>query len=237
MSSIFGMDMLNSIKNKYDNQVNKKNETEKTKKTIGNPELSEAASNYYEELKAKYGDAEFVLVSEDQKENATEIASRIQTDKSMVVVISEDEVEKMANDETVRAQNEQLIADAQTQFPEMQKQLAETGVDVKSFGMQINGDGTASYFAVVDKSIAAQKERIEANLEEKRAEKKADAKEAAAERLEGKHTGHKEDLTTVSASSMEDLISKIKDVMYEAKTDSVMTKQEKLVGQNFDFSL
>lgn len=222
MSSIFGMDMLNSIKNKYDNQVNKKNDAEKTKNTIGNPKLSETATNYYEELKAKYGDAEFVLVSEDQKGNATEIASRIQTDKSMVVVISEDEVEKMATDETVRSQNENLISDAQTQFPEMKKKLEETGATVESFGMQLNGDGTASYFAVVDKSIAAQKERIEENLEEKRAEKKAT---------------RKEDLTTITASSFDELIQKIKDTMYEAKADSVMTEQEKQVGQNFDFSL
>lgn len=230
MSSIFGMDMLHSLQNKYDNQVNKKHETEKTKNTIGNPKLTETASKYYEELKAKYGDAEFVLVSADQKESASDIASRIQTDKSMVVVISEDEVEKMATDEATRSQNEKLISDAQTQFPEMRKQLEETGVEVKSFGMQINGDGTASYFAVVDKSIAAQKERIETNLEEKRAEKKADAKEAA-------EKARKEDLTAVTASSFEELIQKIQDTVYEAKADSVMTEQEKVVGQNFDFSL
>ena len=222
MSSIFGMDMLNSLKDKYDNQVNKKSETTKTKNTIGNPKLSDTASKYYEELKAKYGDAEFVLVSEDQKANASDIASHINTDKSMVVVISEDEVEKMATDEAVRTQNEKLIADAQTQFPEMRKKLEETGATVESFGMQLNGDGTASYFAVVDKSMAAQKERIEENLEEKRAEKKA---------------ARKEDLTTVTASSFEELLQKIQDTMFEAKADTVMTDQEKQVGQKFDFSL
>ena len=44
----------------------------------------------------------------------------------------------------------------------------------------------------------------------------------------------KEDLTTVSASSMEELIKKIKDTLYEAKADMVMTEQEKMVGQHFD---
>jgi len=122
-------------------------------------------------------------------------------------------------------------------MPDLIEQLKESGTEVKAFGIEFNDDGTASYFAVVDKSIAAQKERIENNMAEKRAEKKADAKEANADKLEGKHTGRKEDLTTVTASSMEELIKKIKDVMYEAKADSVMTEQEKLVGQNFDFSL
>ena len=56
------------------------------------------------------------------------------------------------------------------------KQLKDSGTEAKSFGIEFNKDGTVSYFAVVDKSLAAQKERIENTLAEKRAEKKTDAK-------------------------------------------------------------
>ena len=125
--------------------------------------------------------------------------------------------------------NEKLIDDAKAQMPGLLEQLKESGANVKSFGMEFNDDGTASYFAVIDKSMAAQKERIENNIAEKRAEKKADASLAK--------PGRKEDLTTVSASSMEELLKKIQDVMYEAKADSVMTEQEKMVGQSFDFTV
>ena len=211
MSSIFGTNVLNSVKDKYENQVSKKKDS--------TPKLNETTTKYYEELKAKYSNAEFVVVSKEEKDSISEIASRVKTDKSMVVVISEDELEKMATDETIRAQNEKLIDDAHAQFPEMKKKIEETGFDVKSFGMQLNGDGTVSYFAVVDKSISAQKERIEENLEARRAEKKEE---------------RKEDLATVTASSMEELLQKIKDTIYEAKADSVRTEQEKMVGQNFD---
>lgn len=239
MSQLFGMDnMLSSLTGKYENKVNKENtKTGSTKNTIGSPELSEAASSYYEELKSKYSDVEFVLVDNENADTAKETASNIVTDKSMIVLISEDEVEQMATDETVRTQNESLIEDAKNQMPDLIEQLKESGANVKSFGIEINDDGTASYFAVVDKSMAAQKERIENNIAEKRAEKKAEAKEANAEKLENRRTSRKEDLTTVTSSSMEDLINKIKDVMYEAKADSVMTEQEKMIGQNFDFSL
>ncbi len=239
MSQLFGMDnMLSSLTGKYENKVNKENtKTGSTKNTIGSPELSEAASSYYEELKSKYSDVEFVLVDNENADTAKEAASNIVTDKSMIVLISEDEVEQMATDETVRTQNESLIEDAKNQMPDLIEQLKESGANVKSFGIEINDDGTASYFAVVDKSMAAQKERIENNIAEKRAEKKAEAKEANAEKLENRRTSRKEDLTTVTSSSMEDLINKIKDVMYEAKADSVMTEQEKMIGQNFDFSL
>lgn len=234
MSQLFGMDFLN-LNNRV-NQVNKNSEkTENvtnTKNTIGKPELSESASSYYEELKAKYGDVEFVLVDDDQAENAKEYASGIRTDKSMIVLISESEVEAMASDEATRTQNEQLISDGLTQMPDLMKQLEESGAKVKSFGMELNSDGTVSYFAVLDKSAEAQRERIENNRAEKKAEEAKNEKKAEADKARGPQ--RKEDLTTVTASSMEELIKKLQDTMYEAKADTILTEQEKMVGQHFD---
>lgn len=235
MSQLFGMDnVLSSLTGKYDNKVNK--ETAKVvngKNSIGNPKLSDAASKYYEELKAKYGDMEFVLVDDEHIDTAKEQSSNISSNKSMIVLISESELEEMAVNEDVRKKNEQFIEDAKAQMPDMLKQLKESGANVKSFGIEIN-NGTASFFAVVDKSMEAQKERIEAKREENRAAKKADAKEANAEKAK---PNRKEDLTTITASSIEELIKKLQDVAYETKADSVVTEQEKMVGQHFDFSL
>ena len=39
-------------------------------KTIGNPKLSDEASKYYEQLKKKYSNMDFILVSKDKKEQA-----------------------------------------------------------------------------------------------------------------------------------------------------------------------
>ena len=41
-----------------------------TGKTIGQPKLSENAKKYYEELKSKYQNMDFILVSNDMKEMA-----------------------------------------------------------------------------------------------------------------------------------------------------------------------
>lgn len=238
MSQLFGMDnVLSSLQGNYNKVSNEAAKTANTKNTVGNPKLSETASNYYEELKAKHSDVEFVLVSNDKTDVAKEYASNLVSNKSMIVLISEEEVEQMATDEEVRTQNEKLITDAKAQMPDLIEQLKESGTEVKSFGMEFNDDGTASYFAVVDKSMAAQKERIESKQEEKRAEKKADAKEAASEKASPTRSGRKENLTTVTASSMEELIRKIKDTMYMAKADTVMTEQEKMVGQSFDLTI
>lgn len=242
MSQLFSMDnIISSLQGNYNKVNNEATKNTNTKNTVGNPELSETASSYYEELKSKYSDVEFVLVENGKIDEAKNYTSNFISDKSMIVLISEDEVEQMATDENVRTQNEQLIDDAKAQMPDLLEQLKESGVNVKSFGIEFNDDGTTAYFAVLDKSMTAQKERIENNMAEKRAEKKADAKEAAekaaSEKISTARSRSKEDLTTVSASSMEDLLKKIQDVMYEAKADSVMTEQEKMVGQNFDFSL
>lgn len=238
MSQLLGIsNIISSLQGNYNNVGNETAKAANTQNTIGNPQLSETASSYYEELKEKYSDVEFVLVSNDKTDVAKEYTSNLVSNKSMIVLISEDEVEQMATDETVRTQNEKLITDAKAQMPELLEQLKQSGADVKSFGMEFNDDGTASYFAVVDQSMTAQKERIENNLAEKRAEKKADAKEAAAEKLENSRSSRKENLTTVLASSMDELIRKINDTMYMARTNAVMTEQEKMVGQSFDLTI
>ena len=68
--------------------------------------------------------------------------------------------------------------------------------------------------------------------ENAKAEKKAEKVEKN-EKREKK----KEELTTVTASSLEELLKKINDIMYEAKADSIITETEKMVGQSFDFTV
>ena len=235
MSQLFGMDnVISALSRKYDNNVSKQTgKVVNGKNSIGNPKLSDAASKYYEELKSKFGDMEFIVVDDECMENAKEQTSNMASDKSMLVLITESELEEMAVNEETRARNEKILEDSRTKMPDMLKNLEETGVSVKSFGIEMK-DGTASYFAVLDKSAAAQKERIEAKQEEKRAEKKAEAKEAL-EKV--KQPNNKEDLVTVSAGSLEELIKKIQTVAFEAMADNVQTEQEKMIGQSFDFSI
>jgi hypothetical protein len=127
MSQLFGMNFFNLNNAQAANQSNKTPEVSRNegkKNIIGNPKLTDAAASYYDDLRAKYGDAEFVLVSDDRIEGAKELASNIASDKSMIVIISESEVEKMATDEATRNKNEKLIADAQTQMPALKEQAS-----------------------------------------------------------------------------------------------------------------
>ncbi len=235
MNQIFGMDrFVNSIVNKSETTATKK--TEHAKGTIGNPKLSETASSYYEDLKAKYGDVEFVLVDDEQSSTAKEQLANYQSNKSLTVFISESEVEEMATNETVRTQNEGLIDNTITKMPDMIEQLKESGANIKSFGMEISDNGSVSYFAVVEQSMQLQKDRIEQNRAEK-TEALQNGKTSKGTFGGNKISNPKENLITITASTLDDLFVKLQDSLYAARNNQIRTQQEMIVGQNFDFKL
>lgn len=226
-------------------------------RTIGDPVLSDKAKKYYEQLKAKYSNMDFILVSPEQKEEAESKKGMYQSSKELIVLIDSDKIEKMAEDEEYRAKYEEILSNATSQLSQMKDSLGSKADSVSSFGMTFDDNGNASFFAVVDKSLAAQKERIadkkEAAAEEKKkAQKKTQEKRAeerkadradknkkmdSADKTNSKEKSSDADKVTVSASSWEELLKKIDNVIYESRADSVLTKEEKAVGQSFDYSI
>ena len=199
-------------------------------KTVGEPKLSEKAQKYYDKLKSKYGNMDFILVSKDMKQTAEANAAKYANANKTVVLIDEEKIERMANDEEYRKKYEGIISGATAQLEQIKSSMGASVSNVKTYGVKINDGGNASFFAVVDKSLAAQKERIQKKAEEKAAAKKEAAKEAREERLE-------EDYVTVSASSVEELMNKINDTIYAAMSDQVETRAERTIGHNIDFSV
>lgn len=232
-------------------------------KTIGEPKLSDEAAKYYDQLKSKFGNMDFILVSKDMKEQAKAMASSFANPNKMVVLIDEEKLERMATDEAFRNKYEGIIANAKSGLSQL-KQSIGSNQQVKGYGMLLNDGGNASFFAVIDKSLAAQKERITKKSAEKKAAAKADArkqekkkteekrKEAASEKADKasdengktyrdtlKDYGIEEDDDTIiiTASSAEELERLVNDYFYNQRSDQVMTPQEKMVGQNMDFRL
>lgn len=240
----------------YRTEQAKKNEatketgkTEKKKKvsgrTIGEPVLSEKAAKYYEQLKARYSNMDFILVSPEKKEEAESKKGMYQSSKELIVLIDSDKIEKMAEDEAYREKYESILSNATAQVAQMKSSLGSNGDSVSSIGMTFDDHGNASFFAVVDKSLAAQRERIAQKKEEKAEEKKAAEKKEAAKKAEEKraegtnnaYKGKEEDKVTVTASSLEELLKKIDTVIFESRADSVKTEAEKAVGTSFDYSI
>lgn len=232
--------------------VSDKTKTKKTSgeygKTIGEPTLSEEAKKYYEELKQKYSNMDFILVSREMKDKAQAQAASYANPLKTVVLIDEDKIERMATDEAYRKKYEAIISGAASKLTQMKTSIQSTGAKVQGFGMQVNDGGLTSFFAVLKKSSIAQAERIAKKAEEKRAKKKEAKKKAAEEAYEerldekraqkddnGRITEKESDTITITASSVEELMQKISDYEYIERSNSVKTQEELNLGQHIDF--
>lgn len=222
-------------------------------RTIGEPKLSEKGQKYYDRLRKKYSNMDFILVSEDKKAEAQANAGKYANANRMVVLVDEDKIERMAEDEEYRKKYEGIIASAGTQLSQIKNNLGSNAGCVKTYGMQVDDGGNASFFAVIDKSLAAQKKRIEKKAADKKTAQKAADKKAAqkaaekkrAEKADEKEKAEKdgkinwsdEDTVTVTASSADELLRKINDTIYAQMSDNVWSEEERKVGQKFDFSI
>jgi len=236
---------------KYQNILNE-NKTDTQKKsseygrTVGNPELSDTAKKYYDELKKKYGNYDFILVSKDEKENAKANAAKYANGYKTVVLIGEEEIEKMATDESFRRKYENLLDGAAAQLEKLKASMESSGANVAGYGVQVNENGTLSYFAVLKKSSIEQRVRTEKRIEANREARKEANKKAEKERLEARAEKRAEDKerldetsdeddVIISASSVEELLQKIGDYTFTERSNSIQTESEKMIGQNIDF--
>ena len=213
-------------------------------KTLGKVQLSEEGAKYYEELKKKYSGMDFVLVSKDMKEYAKQNASSFGNANRMVVLIDEEKIERMATDADYRAKYEGLISRAQSQMPQLQNVMA-TKSGVKTIGMQVNDNGTASFFAVMQKSSKDMADKLQEKRAEKKKAEKAELKKEQKEKIKenlqkkiadkGDIPEDEEDYVILMADSVEELIKKIDDYNFSLRADSVQTPAEKMVGQSIDY--
>jgi hypothetical protein len=231
-------------------------------KTIGDVNLSEEGAKYYEQLKSKYSNMDFILVSSDQKATAQANAASYANSSKMVVLIDEEKVERMATDENFRNQYEGIISNAASGLSQLKTSIQNSGLSssVKGYGMQVNDGGTASFFAVLKKSSADQKARIEKKREENKAEKKAEAKKEAkkkaAQKADEKADEKKaeesektdalynddtedydDDFIIISAGSIDELMQKLSDYEMAERSNNVQTESEKMLGQHIDFRM
>lgn len=246
--------MKQSDRTSETDETEKSDETRKTGnygRTIGNAKLSEAGAKYYEQLKQKYSNMDFILVSEDQKANAQANAASYANSSKTVVLIDEDKIERMATDENYRKQYEAIISSSESGISQLKSSIESSGLsgNVQGYGVKINDGGTASFFAVLKKSSSDQKARIEKKTEEKKAEKKAAEKKAQKkERQERLEKAREEDddektdeiksdgeTATITANSIEELLQKISDYTAEERSANVQTDYEKAIGQNIDY--
>ncbi len=214
--------------------------------TSGRVTLSEDAKNLLKELKKKYGNMDFIIADYETDEEAERYLARGTGEYS--VLLTPEELEKMAADDSYKKQNLSILDDAVSRLGEMKTQLGDREHEVSRIGIAIDSEGKISYFAELEKVNEKQRERIEKRREERREEsregsKRADSsaktgerigKNEAEERIQKKEAEESKEpvkRTVVRADSVEALLKRIEEVDWSA----VKAEEEQLQGRRIDF--
>ena len=142
---------------------------------ITEDKLSDKAKEFLGKLREKYGDKyDFFAVGSIEDPRAMDL----QGTKAYSVLLTNDEIEKMANDEEYASKVMQKVESA----VEMTKRIEEKGelgegVQFKHISISFDSDGNMKLFAELEKMSEKQRERME-KAKEKRAEEKEEAEKA-----------------------------------------------------------
>lgn len=189
---------------------------------VGGTRLSEKAQSLLKELQAKYRDTDFIIADYSSDEEASRLLSGAK--KEFGVLIDPETLEKMAADESVRAEYEGYIDESRNQLSSVMEQLAGTDASVRSLSASVSSDGTLSLFAELEEMSKRRNEQMEEAREKAREESKQEAKDAEkadekkageAKKTEEGHHGRKPyeppKLTRIYADSADELLQKIFD--------------------------
>ena len=213
-----------SVGNAKSTEKAKKTEIKGTDFSQSSVHLSSEAKKLLKELKEIYGNMDFFVADYETDEEAASYLSRGSSEYS--VLISPEELEKMAADKDVKNENLKLLDETVTKLADMKNQLGDKTEEVSRLGIAIGNDGKLSYFAELETMSEKQRERIE--------KQRADKKEAAAEKAAyekapaGTHTKR----TVVYADSVEKLAEKISQVDWNA-----VREEQAANGYRFDFTV
>lgn len=192
-------------------------------------ELSSGAKKLLKELQKTYGNTDFFVARYETDEEAASYLSRGTSAYS--VLLTPEELEKMAADEDYKNKNLKTLDDALVKLDDMKKQLGDKGEDVKRVGVAIGDDGSVSYFAELEKSSEKQRERIEKQRAAKKEENAKAEKEKQEERLDGSFVREGVKRTTLFAGSVKELADKIGKVDWNAIREDGYQQS----GSHFDF--
>lgn len=180
--------------------------------SIGTDEskLSDKAKNFLEALRKKYGDYDFVV------SNNLDASQTVGNTKEYSVMLTVDEIEKMAEDDEYAQKVMGNVGDAVNVLKDLSEKDLGEGVQFSQLSISFDDEGNMKLFAQLEQMSADQKERLDAAREkraeeQKAAEKKAQATEDdslfEADEVQGTQILFKS--ADVEASSAEELLAKI----------------------------
>ena len=188
---------------------------------INESKLSDKAKEYLNKLREKYGDYDFVVGNEE--DDLDDLMSG--TSKEFSVIFSNEELEKMADDEAYGDLQMSRVEDAVATAKKLAEELGggevdengvATGTYFNRFGITLNADGTISIFAEMENIAARQREAAEEareqRAEDKREAEKEEAEKSAEEAAKELREKYSIKFVTVNASSGEELLELVRGI-------------------------
>ncbi len=200
----------------YDKKLSMVHNVSKTEDNT--PELSEGAKKVLEELNGRFGqNTDFFVADYSSDEEASQILSA--TEKEFGVLLTADELEKMAADEEYKDKIMGVIEEGQGKINEFRDSLSEEEqAAVKSVGFTVSDDGTMKFFAELEKQSKQDSERIE-KVREERKEENEKLKEAQEKKIDEEEGKFPMVRRFVKADSLEELAEVLRDFL-EAKEEN-----------------
>ncbi|MDE7332009.1 MAG: hypothetical protein K2O16_07155 [Lachnospiraceae bacterium] len=165
------------------------------------------------------------------------------------VMVSSAYLSKAENDEATAKDLDEMLSGVESAYSWLKNAFAKDGLELVSCGYYIDENGNMGSYSAVEKKhsmfdgLTEQSEknadRIKEKQEKAREQKKADEKKAEkkeAEEKQEQRVKFSKNKVVVVASSNEELLKKAKDAM-DRTNEKMLTKEEKAVGNNFDYSI
>lgn len=130
--------------------------------------LSDKAQSYLATLREKYGDYDFVV------SNDLDASKTVGSDKPYSVILTAEEIERMAEDDEYAQKVMGQVGDAVDTLKNLSEKDLGEGVQFSQLSITFDSEGNQKLFAQLEKLTDDQKERLE-EAKEKRAEKQKEA--------------------------------------------------------------
>ena len=196
--------LANLQKNPVDDSVEKNLQVDEKK-------LSAKAQDFLKKLQEKYDNYDFVIA--DNVDDPQSFSK--QSDRGYSVILSTEEIERMAEDEEYAEKVMGQVDKAVGVIDKVAEEKLEDGVNFSSLAVSIDDESNMKLFAGLEKMSEEQQERLE-KLKEKRAEEKQNAEKNSEE---DESTEEEETFSVksanVEANSVEELLEKIFSIDWE----------------------
>ena len=198
----------------------KNDSAEETNQRFDETKLSQKAQDFLGKLRDKYGDYDFVIA--DNVDDPQSLTSG--NTKGYSVILSSEEIEKMAEDEEYADKVMGQVDKAVGTIDKLYEEALDEGVQFASISASIDDEGNMKLFASLEKMTEEQQERFE-KLKEKRAEEQEKASQAEDETEEDDEEpiSISAKIANVEADSAEELLDKIFSIDWDKISEQQFT--------------